>query len=211
VQDLWSAVFGIPLSKGTIQKMVDRVSAAIIPHYPAIGQVARTSLVNDIDETSGLTGGARRWLWVMANPLVTYCQIHPTRSKEAFAQLIADWTGVLVSDGSLVYQHGQGLLQRCLDAPEPHSQRAHRESGGGHGALWGTRARRTPTAVSYGHSAANGGTGASLVGPLRHTCRIWGRPTFAMLGEAVACLFKGETPELSWITPHESLPMPSTP
>lgn len=29
-------------------------------------------------------------------------------------QLIADWTGILVSDGYLVYQRWQGLRQSCL-------------------------------------------------------------------------------------------------
>jgi transposase len=114
VQDLCASVFGIPLSKGAIQKLVDRVSAAIVPHYTAIGEVARASLVNYIDETSWLTGGDRRWLWVMANPRVIYFQIHPNRSKGAFAHLIADWVGVLVSDGYLVDQHWQGLRQSCL-------------------------------------------------------------------------------------------------
>jgi transposase len=93
VQDLCSSVFGLPLSTGAIQKMVDRVSQAIMPHYTAIGEVARASLVNYIDETSWLTSGDRRWLWVMANPLVAYFQIHPTRSKEVFAQLISLQTG----------------------------------------------------------------------------------------------------------------------
>lgn len=114
VQDLCASVFGIPLSKGAIQKMVDRVSEAIGPHYSAIGDVARTSLVNYIDETSWLVHGDRHWLWVMANPEVACFQIHPTRSKAAFAQLIADWRGILVSDGYLVYQHWQGLRQSCL-------------------------------------------------------------------------------------------------
>ena len=114
VQDLCTSVCGISLSKGAIQKRVDRVSAAILPHDTAIGAVARASLVHDIDETSWLTGGDRRWLWVMSNPCVAYFQIHPKRSKSAFAQRIADWTGVLVSDGYLVYQHWQGLRQSCL-------------------------------------------------------------------------------------------------
>ena len=43
VQDLCASVFSIALSKGAIQKMVDRVSVAIGPHYTAIGEVARTS------------------------------------------------------------------------------------------------------------------------------------------------------------------------
>jgi transposase len=114
VQDLCPAVFGIPLSQGAIQKMVDRVSAAILPHYTAFGEVAHASLVHDIDETSWLTGGARRWLWGMANPLVASFQIHPHRSKGACAQRIADWTGLLVRDGSLVSQSWQGLRQSCV-------------------------------------------------------------------------------------------------
>jgi transposase len=114
VQDLCASVFGIPLSKGTIQKIVDRVSEAILPHYTAIGEVARASVVNYIDETSWLTHGDRHWLWVMANPAVAYFQIHPTRSKAAFVQLIGDWTGILVSDGYGVYQSWAGLRQSCL-------------------------------------------------------------------------------------------------
>jgi transposase len=114
VQELCASVFGIPLSKGAIQKLVDRVSAAIVPHYDAIGAVARSSLVNYIDETSWRTHGDRHWLWVMANSLVAYFQIHPHRSKTAFAQLIADWLGILVSDGYSVYQHWQGVRQSCL-------------------------------------------------------------------------------------------------
>jgi transposase len=82
-----------------MQKIIDRVSEAIMPHYTTIGEVARASVVNYIDETSWLTHGDRHWLWVMANPSVAYFQIHPTRSKAAFVQLIGDWTGILVSDG----------------------------------------------------------------------------------------------------------------
>ena len=114
VQALCASLFGILLSTGALQKMVDRVSAAILPHHTAIGAVARMTPVNYIDETSWLLHGDRQWLWGMANPEVAYFQIHPTRSKTAFVQLIADWTGILVSDGYLVYQHWQGLRQSCL-------------------------------------------------------------------------------------------------
>jgi transposase len=99
VPELCASVLSIPLSKGAIQKRVDRVSEAILPHYRAIGEVARPSLVNYIAETSWLMHGARHWLWVMANPEVAYFQIHTHRSKAAFAQLIGDWTGILVRDG----------------------------------------------------------------------------------------------------------------
>jgi len=76
--------------------------------------VARTSLVNYIDETSWLLHGDRQWLWVMANPAVAYFQIHTHRSKAVFMQLIHDWRGILVSDGYRVYQYWEGLRQSCL-------------------------------------------------------------------------------------------------
>jgi len=114
VPDLCASVFSIPLSKGAIQKMVDRVSEAIVPHYALIGQVARRATVNHSDETSWFTHGDRQWLWVMTNPLVAYCQMHPTRSKTAFAQLIADWRGILVSDDDGVYHSWQSLRHTCF-------------------------------------------------------------------------------------------------
>jgi transposase len=114
VQALCASVFSIPLSKGAIQNMVDRVSEAIVPHYDLIGQMARSAVVNHLDETSWLTQGDQQWLWVMTNPLVAYFQIHPTRSKTAFAQLIADWRGLLVSDDYGVYCSWKGLRQTCL-------------------------------------------------------------------------------------------------
>lgn len=92
-QDLWASVCGILLSTGAIQTIVDRVSPAIVPHDDMMGQVARTVSVNDIDETAWLMHGERHWLWVMANPQGASFPIHPARSKAAFVQRIADWTG----------------------------------------------------------------------------------------------------------------------
>jgi transposase len=114
VQDLCASVCGIPLRKGAMQKRVDRISAAIAPYYAAIGAVARPAPGNDIDETSWLLHGERHWLWGMANPAVASFQVHPNCSKAALAPLMADWTGILVSDGSLVSQSWPGVRQSCL-------------------------------------------------------------------------------------------------
>jgi transposase len=287
VQALCASVFGIPLSKGAIQKLVDRVSEAIVPYYNAIGEVARAARVNYIDETSWLMHGDRHWLWVMANSLVAYFQISPTRSKAAFAQLIADWRGILVSDGYLVYQYWPGLRQSCLahlirtakglaesveasiagfggrvhaelqrlchmgterpmvgqwrawyarfralithhtaredkagtfarrlqregeslwtfldfpgvEATNNIAERAHR-----FGVMWRKR--------SQGTCSEKGNRWVERVLSLRHTCRIRGQPTFPILVEAVACLFTGEKPDLSWITHHEPQPAYCTP
>jgi transposase len=114
IQQFCSSVLGIPISRGAIQKVIDRVSEAIKPHYEAIGHVARQVKVNYIDETSWFINGKLMWLWVMVNTTVAYFMIHPKRSKKAFAALIDDWTGILVSDGYKVYQKWVKLRQTCL-------------------------------------------------------------------------------------------------
>ena len=64
---------------------------------------------------------------------------------------------------------------------------------------------------SQGTRSEKGNRWVERVLAWRPTCRIRGRPTFPMLVEAVSCLFKGEKPDLRWLTQHESPPVPSTP
>src|SRR5438874_1885071 len=54
------------------------------------------------------------WLWVMAGERVAFSMVHPHRSTEAFAALIDDWAGILVSDGYGVYQTWVASRQTCL-------------------------------------------------------------------------------------------------
>ena len=114
IKEFCSSVLNIPISKGAIQKVIDRISKAIEPHHEAIGRVARNTTVNYIDETSWFMNGALMWLWTMVNTTVAFFIIHPNRSKEAFLSLIDDWTGILVSDGYGVYQKWVNLRQTCL-------------------------------------------------------------------------------------------------
>lgn len=114
IKDMCKSVLGLSISLGAIQNAIDRVSDAIKPHYEAIAQKARTSAVNYIDETSWFLNGVLMWLWVMTNSSVALFMIHPNRSKEAFAALIGDWGGILVSDGYRLYQKWVNLRQTCL-------------------------------------------------------------------------------------------------
>jgi len=50
----------------------------------------------------------------MANSTVAYFMIHKNRSKEAFAELIQDWRGILVSDYYGTYKKWVHLRQTCL-------------------------------------------------------------------------------------------------
>jgi transposase len=114
VQTFCASVLQIPISLGAIQKVLDRVAHAIEPHYTAIATQARQAPVNYIDETPWFLTHTLEWLWVMASERVAFYMIHPRRSKEAFAALIDDWAGILVSDGYGVYQHWIKARQTCL-------------------------------------------------------------------------------------------------
>ena len=105
VQTLCASVLQIPISLGAIQKVLDRVAQAIEPHYSAIAMQARHARVTSIDETPWFLTNALQWLWVMVSDTAALYLIHPHRSQEAFAVLIDDWAGILVSDGYCVYQN----------------------------------------------------------------------------------------------------------
>jgi transposase len=114
VHTFCASVLQVPISLGAIQKVLDRVTQAIDPYYVAIATQARQSAVNYIDETSWFCMHTLHWLWVMASEGVAFYMIHPRRSKEAFAALIEDWVGLLVSDGYGVYQSWVTHRQTCL-------------------------------------------------------------------------------------------------
>src|SRR5262245_53822332 len=114
VQTFCASVLQLPISLGAIQNVLDRVAHALEPHYRAIATQARHAPVNYIDETPWFLTHTLHWLWVMASERVAFYMIHPHRSKEAFAALIDDWEGLLVSDGYGVYQRWVQARQTCL-------------------------------------------------------------------------------------------------
>jgi transposase len=114
IQDFCHSVFNIPISLGAIQKVIRRVSQALVPHYEAIATLAHQAPVGYIDETPWYCQNALQWLWIMATDKVAYYRIDPHRSKDAFLALIDDWKGILVSDGYGVYQDWVHQRQTCL-------------------------------------------------------------------------------------------------
>ena len=114
IQNFCASVLGFAISLGAIQKVLDRTSEAILPHYEEIGATARQGLVNHVDETSWRLKGALCWLWVLANTTVALFMIHDKRSKGAFKELVKEWEGILVSDGYRLYTKWVGLRQTCL-------------------------------------------------------------------------------------------------
>jgi transposase len=114
IQTFCASVLRFPIGLGAIQKVIDRVTVAIQPYYEAIARIARHAPVGYIDETPWLCQGTLQWLWVMTSPEAAFYRIDPNRSKAAFLALIADWGGILVSDGYGVYQSWVATRQTCL-------------------------------------------------------------------------------------------------
>jgi transposase len=114
VQEFCTSVLGVPISRGAIQRAVDRVSDAITPHYEAIAEKARGAQVNYIDETAWYQHGVLAWLWVMVNPTVALFTVQASRSHAAFEALVKRWAGILVSDGYAVYRQWMHGRQACL-------------------------------------------------------------------------------------------------
>ena len=114
VRTFCNSVLNFSISIGAIQRIIDRASAALIPFYDKIGQLARENDINHVDETSWFQNGALNWLWVMVNSTVAYLMIHQNRSKEAFLELIQDWRGILISDNYGTYKKWVHLRQTCL-------------------------------------------------------------------------------------------------
>ncbi|MCK9295219.1 MAG: transposase [Desulfobulbaceae bacterium] len=114
IQSFCSSVLGVPISLGAVQKIIDRASAAIKPHYESIKDKARCAKVNHLDETAWKSSGKLHWLWVMANSVAAFFMIHTNRSQAAFAELIGAWEGILVSDGYRLYQNWVHQRQTCL-------------------------------------------------------------------------------------------------
>ncbi len=114
VQDFCHSVLGFAISTGAIQRIIDRSSQAILPIYNAIGNQARQSDVNGVDETSWFKSGKLHWLWTMVNHVAAFFMIHPNRSKQAFHNLVEDWKGILISDNYGVYVNWINQRQTCL-------------------------------------------------------------------------------------------------
>ena len=114
VQRLCESVFSISISTGAIQKIIDRASEATAGVYETIGNIARRSWCNYIDETSWFNENALQWLWAMSNDRVAFYRIDPHLSKAAFEQLVQDWQGILVSDSYNLYRSWVHGRQTCL-------------------------------------------------------------------------------------------------
>ena len=120
--------YGLHTSRSTICRALLRLGGKAAPTYDRLVHAARTSMVNQLDETGWRVAGHLEWLWVAVSEQVTVYAILPGRGfEEAAAILGEDYTGFLNHDGWAPYYRFTGayhqtcishLIRRCKDLIE---------------------------------------------------------------------------------------------
>jgi transposase len=227
VQEFCASVLGVLISRGAIQRCVDRVSQAIHPHY---------------EDTAWYQHGVLTGLWVMVNLTVAFFHVQASCSQAAFKALIEHWSGILVSDGYGVYRQWLHQRQTCMahlirrarglsERKEPELARfgcrvmaelqrlvhwAMAPPTSGEVQTW--YGRMVYLIAQYRQRQDEAGTfartldremgvlwtfvveeGVERILSVRETCRLRVVPTFPVLVDAVTDHFNGQPPDVSWI------------
>jgi transposase len=120
------AHLGVQVTAGAIcQSSAKAASTELVPVHAELVRVANASKTITMDESGWHVGGHGRWLWVAANDEITLAWVAEGRGfAQATERITADYSGVLVRDGYVVYDHyDKAAHQSCV----AHLQRRARE------------------------------------------------------------------------------------
>jgi len=120
------AHLGVNVTAGAIaQSSAKAACSDLVPVHAELVRVANASATITMDESGWRVGGQGRWLWVAANDEVTLAWVAEGRGfAQATERIDADYSGVLVRDGYVVYDHySNATHQSCV----AHLQRRARE------------------------------------------------------------------------------------
>ena len=130
VADLLQTRFGLQVTPGGLQHLLHRAARDARPAYEQLREQVQNAPVVTADETGWRVGAVGHWLWAAVTPTTTVYAICAGRGfDDAQAVLGADFDGVLVRDGWVVYRRYtngehqsclQHLLRRCEHLLEDH-------------------------------------------------------------------------------------------
>ncbi len=111
------ARFGIDVTAGAIcQSSATSASKELVPVHAELVRAANASKSLVMDETGWRVGGHGGWMWVATNAEFTLYWVTPHRGfADATATVTADYDGIIVRDGYVVYDHyDRASHQTCL-------------------------------------------------------------------------------------------------
>jgi transposase len=112
-------VVGVSIARGTLCKIISKVSAALEGSYEELLQLLPKEAKLNIDETGHKNKGERWWTWCFRADLYTLYQIDPRRSAEVLIEILGgDFAGVIGCDYFGAYRKYMRMLsvevQFCL-------------------------------------------------------------------------------------------------
>jgi predicted RecB family nuclease len=118
-----SSLFDLPLAKSNVYDIKSQMAEKYTPTYHGIlRQIAKGSLIH-ADETKGVVKGGGHYVWVFAN-LTTVAYVYAESREAAILEdVLAGFSGVLVSDFYAAYDSIPCAQQKCLIHLMPTSTR----------------------------------------------------------------------------------------
>lgn len=97
---LLKSLFHLPISEGSVQNILERLSAHAMPAYERIQQKIAESKVVGSDETGSSIGGKKTWFFTWQNESLTFLSASLSRGYDSIAKLFPKGLpqAVLVSD-----------------------------------------------------------------------------------------------------------------
>ena len=111
------ARFGIGVTRAAIcQSSATSASKELVPVHDELVKAANRSKTLTLDETGWHVDGDGAWMWVATNAGLTLYWITPGRGfSDATARIDADYHGIIVRDGWVVYgSYDKATHQTCL-------------------------------------------------------------------------------------------------
>lgn len=113
-------VMRVPISRGQLAKLVQKVSASLGPAYAELLDRLPTEALLNVDETGHKDSGQRWWTWCFRAALYTVFKVSPSRSSDVLVQVLGkEFNGLLGCDYFSAYRkyarlNESVLLQFCL-------------------------------------------------------------------------------------------------
>lgn len=113
IRELLRFTYGLNISVGEIQNIVDKVAEEFGPEYEGMKKDLKKMKSVYADETSWYINGKLCWLWIFISKKIAVYHIQRSRGKKVPAKMLKGFKGILVSDFYSAYNQGK-ISQKCL-------------------------------------------------------------------------------------------------
>ena len=116
ITELFVDVFELPVSRGTIQNAIFRVSDSLQEPYDEALESLRKEKSLNVDETGWKENGKRFWVWLFCTPLIACFVIRPSRGSLVLKEILGEvFGGAITSDFYSAYVcYATAIQQFCL-------------------------------------------------------------------------------------------------